>query len=151
MSNITISKMTSDDISQIYEIEKDSFPIPWEKETFEHELSNLLATYLVAKIDNKVVGFIGAWFVMDECQITNIAVHKDYRKEEIGSQLVAELLKECKHHGTTYVMLEVRTNNIPAQKLYTKFGFTEEVIRKEYYKNPDGTRDDAIVMSKELK
>ena len=147
---IKISKMTADDIAQIQEIENDSFPIPWEKETFTHELTNMLATYLVAKEDDKVVGFVGAWFVMDECQITNIAIHKDYRKNGIATQLVNELLKECKKHGTNYIMLEVRVNNIAAQKLYSKLGFTEEVIRKGYYKNPDGTREDALVMSREL-
>lgn len=150
MPKVKITKMSSEDISQIYEIEKEAFPIPWEVSTFEHELSNILATYLVAKINDKVVGFIGAWFVMDECQITNIAVHKDYRKNLIATQLVAELFKECKKHGTNYVMLEVRTNNIAAQKLYAKYGFKEEVIRKDYYKNPDGTHEDALVMSKEL-
>ena len=47
-------------------------------------------------------------------------------------------------------MLEVRASNTPAQKLYSKFDFEEEVIRKGYYRNPDGSREDAIVMSKSL-
>ena len=150
MSKITISKMTSDDLQEIYAIEEESFPIPWEDEMFEKELSNMLATYLVAKTDSKVVGFIGAWFILDECQITNIAVDKNYRRQGIASKLVTELLKECKKHGTTYIMLEVRTNNISAQKLYSKLGFADECIRKNYYKNPDGTRDDALIMSQSL-
>ena len=148
MPKMKISKMTADDLPQMYEIEKEAFPIPWEMDTFQHELTNMLATYLVAKDGEKVVGFIGAWFVMDECQITNVAVHKEYRKCGIASQLVDALLKECKKHGSTYIMLEVRTNNIAAQKLYAKYGFVEEVIRKNYYKNPDGTHEDAIVMSR---
>ena len=145
-----ISRMTAEDIPEIIEIENSSFPIPWEESTFEKELSNLLASYLVAKIDNTVVGFIGAWFIMDECQITNIAVHEKYRRQGIASQLVAELLKKCKKHETSYVMLEVRVNNFSAQKLYSKFGFKEEAIRRNYYKNPDGTRDDALIMSQYL-
>ena len=147
---IEISKLTHDDLEGIYEVEKDAFPIPWPISSFEEELNNILATYLVAKIDNKVVGYIGMWFVMDECHITNVAVHSDYRNNKIATRLINELLNLCKEHGTTYIMLEVRTNNIPAQNLYSKFGFTEEVIRKGYYKNPDGTREDAIVMSKDL-
>ena len=62
--------------------------------------------------------------------------------------LINEMLSLCKTHCSTYVMLEVRASNVPAQKLYSKFNFTEEVIRKNYYKNPDGTREDAIVMSR---
>lgn len=148
---IKISKMTAEDIPQICDIEEKSFPIPWQTDTFKHELTNMLATYLVAKDSEKVIGFIGAWFVMDECQITNIAVDEEYRKKGIASQLVTELFKECKKHGTNYIMLEVRVNNLVAQKLYAKHGFVEEVIRKGYYKNPDGTHEDAIVMSKDIK
>lgn len=147
---IEISKLTHDDLDGIYEVEKDAFPIPWPISSFEEELKNILATYLVAKIDNKIVGYIGMWFVMDECHITNIAVHSEYRKKGIASTLINEMLKLCKEHQTTYIMLEVRINNIPAQKLYSKFGFSDDVIRKDYYKNPDGTREDALLMSKEL-
>ena len=147
---INITKLTHDDLDGIFEVEKDSFPIPWPISSFEEELKNILATYLVAKIENKVVGYIGMWFVMDECHITNIAVHSEYRKNKIATRLINEMLNLCKEHKTNYIMLEVRESNIPAIKLYSSFGFTEEVIRKDYYKNPDGTREDAIVMSKEL-
>lgn len=148
--NIEISKLTHDDLEGIYEVEKDSFPIPWPISSFEEELKNILATYLVAKIDKKIVGYIGMWFVMDECHITNIAVLSEYRNRGIATKLINEMLNLCKEHGTTYIMLEVRESNIPAQKLYSKFNFTEEVVRKDYYKNPNGTREDAIVMSREL-
>lgn len=147
---IEISKLTHDDLEGIYEVEKDSFPIPWPISSFEEELKNILATYLVAKIEEKTVGYIGMWFVMDECHITNVAVLSEYRENGIATKLINEMLNLCKEHGTTYIMLEVRESNIPAQKLYSKFNFTEEVVRKDYYKNPDGTREDAIVMSREL-
>ena len=142
--------MALDDLQDINKIEKESFPIPWEREVFEKELSNMLATYLVAKENKKVIGFIGAWFILDECQITCIAVDSDSRRQGIASKLVAKLFSECKKHGTKYISLEVRTNNISAQKLYSKLGFQNEIIRKQYYKNPDGTRDDALIMSMKI-
>ena len=148
--NIQISKLTKEDLPGIFEVEKESFPIPWPISSFEEELNNLLATYLVAKQDEKIIAYIGMWFVMDECHIMNIAVLKEYRRQGIASTLINEMFRLCKEHETHYVMLEVRKNNIPAQELYQKFGFTQEVIRKEYYKNPDGTHEDAIVMSMEL-
>ena len=55
MSKIVISKMTADDLEQVYEIDKDAFPIPWQRSSFEEELKNILATYLVAKQDNIVI------------------------------------------------------------------------------------------------
>lgn len=64
--------------------------------------------------------------------------------------LLNKMLDECKKRQIKYVMLEVRATNFSAQKLYLKHGFKEEVIRKNYYKNPDNTREDAIVMGMEM-
>ena len=150
MNQIQISKMCMDDLQGVYDVEKSSFPIPWSISSLEEEMKNMLATYLVAKIDNKIVGYIGMWFVMDECHITNIAVLEEYRRNGIGKQLVNELLKNCKEHGTTYIQLEVRKANIPAQKLYESFGFKIDFNRKNYYKNPDGSHEDAYVMIKNI-
>lgn len=150
MSQVKISKMTKEDLEGVFEVEKNAFPIPWPISSFEEELRNMLATYLVAKIDEKIVGYIGMQFVMDECHILNIAIDSEYRRMGIATKLVNELFKLCKSHKTTYVILEVRITNIPAQKLYSKLGFKDEVLRKDYYRNPDGTREDAIVMSLEF-
>lgn len=150
MTNIIIEKMTFEDLDDVYEIDKDSFPVPWSKSSFEEELRNMLATYLVAKVDGKVIGYIGSWMVIDECHITNIAVNSKYRRKGVASKLVNELLKYCNNHGISYVLLEVRLNNFAAQKLYERFGFKSDGIRKGYYKNPDGTYDDAILMTKEF-
>ena len=40
----------------------------------------------------------------------------------------------CKEHAATYVTLEVRKNNVPAQELYKKFGFRKEAVRKDVSK-----------------
>jgi len=151
MKEIKIEKMTFNDLDEVYEIDKNSFPIPWSKSSFEEELKNILAVYLVAKIEGKVIGYIGSWMVIDECHITNIAVHPNYRRNGVASKLVKELLKYCDEHGIFYILLEVRTNNVVAQSLYQKFGFELDGIRKNYYKNTDGTYDDAILMTKEMK
>ncbi len=90
------------------------------------------------------------WFIMDECHITNIAVSPKYRKMGIASKLIKEMFKLCKYHETSYILLEVRAGNIPAKNLYEKFGFKQDGIRKNYYKNPDNTHEDAILMSKEF-
>ncbi len=55
MPKVTISKMTADDLDRVYEIDKEAFPIPWQKTSFEDELKNILATYFIAKIDDKIV------------------------------------------------------------------------------------------------
>ena len=147
-AEIVITKMTREDLEGVLEVEQTAFPLPWPKKSFEEELNNLLACYFVAKKENKVVGYVGMWFVMDECHVTNIAVHASYRRQKIASLLVLKMLEECKKHGTTYLELEVREGNFPAQRLYKRFDFQEECVRKDYYKNPDGSRESAIIMTR---
>ena len=55
MSKIVINKMTANDLEQVYEVDKNAFSIPWQRSSFEEELKNILATYLVAKQDNIVI------------------------------------------------------------------------------------------------
>lgn len=110
----------------------------------------MFATYLVAKIEEKVVGYIGLWFVMDECHITNVAVHSKHRRSKVATLLLNECLNLCKEHETAYILLEVRKSNTPAINLYKNLGFKEDAIRKNYYKNPDNTHEDAIMMSMKL-
>ena len=145
---IVIEKMKNEYIDDVFEIDRLSVPIPWSKNSIEEEMNNMLANFIVAKEDAKIVGFAMCWYIMDECHIGNIAVHPDYRKKGIATSLLNELLKGCNEHGTKSILLEVRVSNIPAQELYKKLGFEELVIRKQYYKNPDGTYEDTIVMTK---
>ncbi len=142
--------MKKEYIDDVYEIDKKSVPIPWSKNSIEEEMNNMLAKFIVAKDDDKVIGFAMCWFIMDECHIGNIAVHPNYRNQKIASTLLNELLKDCKEHGTNYLLLEVRASNVPAQNLYKKLGFEEVVVRKKYYKNPNNTYEDAIIMSKNI-
>ena len=136
--------MTIDDIDNVLEVEKDCFSIPWSKASFLRELEdNEIALYLVAKIGNKAVGYIGVWKVLDEGHITNLAVHSDYRKLGIGSMLVDKLLSLCKNDEITSFTLEVRKSNVIAQNLYKKFGFVECGVRKKYYED---NNEDAIIM-----
>ena len=145
---ITIEKMKKEYLDDVFEIDKASFPRPWSKDSFEEEMNNILAKFIVAKDDDKVIGFAMCWFIMDECHIGNVAVQKEYRNQGIATMLLDNLLKDCDEHGTTYLMLEVRVSNEPAISLYKKLGFEETVVRKHYYKNPDGTYEDALIMTK---
>lgn len=144
MQKIVIEKMTVDDIDNVLEVDRNSFTIPWSKDSFFRELvENKVALYLVAKIENVAVGYIGVWKVIDEGHITNIAVHPEYRGIGIGKMLVSELLSLCEKEGIEAFTLEVRKSNIAAQNLYKKFHFAECGMRKGYYED---NNEDAIIM-----
>lgn len=142
-NNLIIEIMTSKDIDGVFEVEKSCFEHHWSKDAFNKELKNDVARYLVAKIDGKVVGYAGVWFVMDEGHVTNVAVHSDYRGKKIGDQLVKLLVNLCKENNITSMTLEVRVSNVVAQNLYKKYGFKLAGIRKEYYSD---NKEDAMIM-----
>ena len=143
MQKIVIEKMKSDDIANVVEVERSSFDIPWSKESFENELKNKLAIYLVAKVEEKAVGYVGVWKIFDEGHITNVAVHPEFRGQGIGKSLISELLSLCEKENIISLTLEVRKSNVIAQNLYKSFGFVEEGIRKCYYSD---NNEDAIIM-----
>lgn len=148
INNLIIEEMKENDIDGVFEVEKNCFEDYWSKDSFKKELSNNLAKYLVAKIDNKVVGYVGIWFVVDEGHITNVAVHEDYRGQKIGDHLIKELVQVCKNNKIISMTLEVRASNVVAQNLYKKYGFKMAGIRKEYYSN---NKEDAIIMWNDIK
>lgn len=146
-NNTIIRSMTKDDVDSVYIVEEDCFTDPWSKESIRKELKNDLARYLVAELDNKIVGYVGVWFVVDEGHITNVAVHSDYRGKKIGDKLVKEMVKLCKESKLVAMTLEVRSSNTVAQNLYRKYGFKMGGIRKEYYSD---NKEDATIMWNQL-
>ena len=143
MKKVIIEFMKFADIANVVEVETKCFEIPWSKESFENELKNKLALYLVAKVDEKAVGYIGVWKIFDEGHITNVAVHPDFRGNGLARALISELLSLCRKDGIISFTLEVRESNIVAQNLYKSFGFVECGKRKAYYSD---NNEDAIIM-----
>jgi len=146
MSELKVRKMTLDDIDDVLEIENKSFLTPWTSQSFEREIrENMLAVYLVVEMENNILGYGGMWMIIDEAHITNIAVHPNFRNRDIGSYLLKSMIEYAEKLGIYRMTLEVRKSNIPAQRLYKKFGFESCGIRPKYYMD---TNEDAIIMWK---
>ncbi len=144
MDDVQISKMTISDLDEIEDVLLSDFDDFWNITTFRNELLNSNSEYIVAKINNKIVGFAGIWKAVDDVHITNIVTAKKVRRQNIGSTLLLNLIQMAKaKNGITAITLEVNSNNIPAQKLYKKFGFKVVGLRKKYYNNIE----DAIIMT----
>jgi [ribosomal protein S18]-alanine N-acetyltransferase len=143
-NQITIVPMRMDDVARVIEIEQASFPTPWPRDAYAHELrENRLACYLVARMMHQVVGYTGMWIILDEAHVTTIAVAPEHRRRRIGERLLVALLDEAMRRGARWVTLEVRKTNAGAQTLYRKYGFKEIGVRRGYYSD---NREDAIVM-----
>ena len=144
MIDLKIDAMKMADLDDVMEIERASFSMPWSRWMFERELENRKRShFLVARGGHEVVGYIGFWMVLDEAHIVTIAVRSDFRRKGVGSILMASALSLAARVGANRATLEVRISNLPAQKLYRKFGFEMVAIRKNFYSD---TSEDAYVM-----
>lgn len=141
-----IVPMTKKHLPGIQEIDRYSFETPWSLKSLETELTNPLAVYFVATMQTKVVGYCGYWWIFDEGQITNIAVHPDYRKHGIGKRLMQTMINQCAETDIATLTLEVRKSNEAARSLYEKLGFQEVGLRPNYYRD----KEDAVLMTLEV-
>ena len=113
------------DAAGIYDIEKESFSVPWSRESINHELEHTELTryYVLVRDDGYIAGYAGLWRVTDEGQITNIALRKDARGRGYGELLVRVMMENAFEEGCMDIFLEVRVSNLPALGLYRKLGF----------------------------
>lgn len=143
---IIIKQMETSDVDAVFEIEKASYgEHHWSKESFYNEIQNNIGFYIIAfnPQNNQILGYLGSWFIVDECHITNVAVNPQFRRQKIAQQLLIALINQCYEKFIKYITLEVRVSNIPAISLYEKFGFKSIGVRKKYYQD---NNEDALIM-----
>ncbi len=140
---IFITPMRLEDIPAVMAVERECFSMPWSANAYRTELSNQCADYYCAWLNGKLVGYVGMWLIIDEVHVTTIGVAKAFRGLRIGERLLVRVIDGSRERGALRVTLEVRVSNMVARSLYTKYGFREAAIRKEYYSD---NREDAIIM-----
>ena len=136
------------DIDAIVRVENACFSTPWSIDAIKHEIcENKLADFMIAcDEESNIIGYIGIWTLLDECQINKIAVMPEKRKIGIGKTILNHVIELTRDMGVKSWYLEVRESNTAAQALYRSAGFSSVGTRKNYYINPV---EDAVLMSLE--
>jgi ribosomal-protein-alanine N-acetyltransferase len=147
-----VEPMRPADLAQVLAIERESFKSPWSKASFEAELGKPYGGLKVIRLKggdhvDPVLGYICFWLVADELQITNLAVHPEYRRRSIGWQLLLHAFQLGHAAGARIAVLEVGRSNRAARALYEKLGFMVVHKRPCYY--PE-SREDGLVMELNL-
>ncbi|WP_422396805.1 ribosomal protein S18-alanine N-acetyltransferase [Staphylococcus hominis] len=135
--------MQVDDVPSVFDIERESFnDSSWTIDAFYHELNeNNFAKYFVVIFQEEIIGYLGLWIVIDQAQITTIAIKELFRDYGLG-QLLLNYVMDYARHTCDVMSLEVRITNVIAQHVYKKLGFQYGGKRKNYY----GEGEDALVM-----
>ena len=144
---LVVEPMRFEDVDAVQAIERASFTTPWPPHAYRSELeSNRLASYLVVRAGDRLVAYGGMWLMVDEAHITTFAVHPVWRRRGVGQLLLIALLDLAIARHAREATLEVRLSNLPARRLYEKYGFRPVGLRPRYYSD-DG--EDALIMTTE--
>ena len=120
-------------------------PEPWTAHHFWSELGQTTSRHYVVAVEQEaIVGYAGLCDYPDEAFVQTMAVAPPHQRHGVGAQLLEELLAEAARRRQSRVLLEVREDNEPAQRLYQRYGFTRTGVRRGYY--PGGV--DAWVMAR---
>jgi len=142
---LVIEPMQLADLPAVHEIELASFTSPWPAHAYQSEIeTNRMAHYLVARAGDVLAAYGGMWLMVDEAHITTFAVHPAWRRRHIGERLLLAFLDLAVDRGAHETTLEVRLSNLPARRLYEKYGFRPVGLRPRYYSDDN---EDALIMT----
>jgi len=144
--SVRITHMNASHISEVRRIEEEAGLTVCSEHYWLGELISRHSRALVAEWEEggEVMGYIHAWFLQGEMQITEIAVKGQFRKRGIATLLIKHLIGQAKEEGIKRAYLEVRTGNEAALNLYRKMGFSIQGRRPGYYRESGG--EDAFLM-----
>lgn len=135
-------RMRAEHLLDVAELERLCFGEPWSAEALRLLLSDA-AVGFVCMDEGHAVAYGGMLLTPFEGQVTNVAVHPQYRQRGMGRVVTEALVNEARERSLEQISLEVRASNESAIALYRSFGFYEAGRRKHFYRNP---AEDALVM-----
>ncbi len=150
---VTIARMTEHDLLEVCQIEDLTELSAWGWDAYHKELQVSPETIMLVGVINpplegsRLAGFIVARVIAGELHINNVAVRPEFRRLQLGSELLQMTLTQARRRGAIVAHLEVRAGNEAAQGLYQRCGFAVVGRRKKYYRNPV---EDALLMSLSL-
>jgi len=149
----TTRPMLRTDVAAVAEIEANVSAEPWSVALFEGEFDVAPQTrqWFVAQESGVIIGFAGMMFVGPsddggEGHLMNVAVAPAQQRRGIARMLCTALFDDAADRGFDALTLEVRLSNVAAIELYRRFGFAPVGSRKNYYTNPDGSKEDGLIM-----
>jgi len=137
-SGLGIRPMRWWDIEAVASLEGELFPqSSWTAEQFWSELAQPTRTYAVVEDLHGdcacIVGYGGIFVLGAESDVQTIAIASSAQGRGIGRALMEHLMSAARQQGASQMLLEVRSDNIPAISLYQRLGFEQISIRRSYY------------------
>lgn len=139
--DVIIRPISVSDVSRIIDLEMTYLGETIGSDMLISENTNPTIKFLAIEKNNLLLGYIGCYHILDECEVLNFVIDGAFQRKGYGQMLFNELLRQVEPKR---VILDVRVNNQKGINFYIKNGFKQISVRKNYYL--DGT--DALVMEK---
>jgi ribosomal-protein-alanine N-acetyltransferase len=140
------SVMRENDVDEVLAIEQRVHVHPWTRGNFIDSLQNGHTAILMRDAQGRLIGYFLTMTIVDEVHLLDISVDVPFQGQGAGYRLLAAMVDAARAKQMHLVLLEVRVSNVPAIRLYSRYGFAEIGRRKNYYPVAPGVREDAIVM-----
>lgn len=140
---VHIRWMIRRDMSEVLDIEAESFEFPWSEEDFIRCLRQRNCIGMVAERDEQIVGFMIYELLKTRLHLINFAVSSSARRHGVGRQMLGKLLGKLSNQRRSRIVLEVRETNLAAQLFFRQAGFRAVSVLKDYYVD---TTEDAYLM-----
>lgn len=145
MTEFFFEEITGRDFDEIYQIEREAYPIPWSEKIMRSMVSGNDYKIKLLSCD-KIIAYAFVMIVLDEATILNITVAPNAQGKGVGKRLLEWIKCQLMTKHISTIFLEVRESNVNALCLYHSSSFNEIDVRKNYYPATNG-REDAIIMA----
>src|SRR6476659_660683 len=132
---VHIRWMIRRDMPEVLQTEQASFEFAWTEEDFLRCLRQRNCIGMVAEQGEKVVGFMIYELHKAKLHILNFAVHPNWRRSNVGAQMVAKLISKLSSHRRTRITLEVRETNLHAQLFFRTQIFKAVRVLRSFYED----------------
>ena len=140
-----LTPMREEDLDEVLVVENAIYTHPWTQGNF---VDSLRAGYdcRTWRLEGELVGYFILMAAAGEAHLLNLSIATRHQRSGHGRALLREAVELARRRGACSVFLEVRPSNLPAQALYTRFGFRRIAVRRGYYPAHFG-REDALVLT----
>lgn len=121
-------------------------PPPWDSAAIARVLA-MPGCFLLTESASFLIGRA----VLDEAELLTLAVLPEARRRGLATRLTGEFAARASALGARRAFLEVADDNAPAQALYRRLGWEIAGRRPRYYRRPDGSVCDALIMALTLR
>ena len=131
-AEIIVRELKVEDSAAVAEMEQQIFSDPWSEKSVMETVQQKQSVCFAAEKAGHLLGYLLAYHAADEAEIARIAVQKEARRQGAAGKLMQALEHYCEEHKMEKLLLDVRESNEAARSFYTKNGFVEDGIRRDF-------------------